>query len=254
LKAIEADDQVAIGHALLGFARLYTGDFDGACASFDEALRLNPSEPYAIHGDSDCLLFEGRMDESVARARELLTIGPFSAMHSLPLPGHLYMTRRVDEAISAATAMQARVPQFSMHWMLARFFWQQGRFDEALDQDRLEFERRGDTALLAALEEGLDAGGPPGAMRAIAEALVARGREIYVDPSDIGEFFARAGLVDEALYWLERAVEDGSYEMTYMAFWPHWDVLRDDPRYQDLLTRVYGDKAEAIRRAADSSR
>ena len=252
LQAIEADDQVAMGHSALGHARWYTWDFDGACESFGEALRLNPSEPYAIHGDSDCLLFEGRFDESVARARELLTISPFSAMHSVPLPGHLYMARRFDEAIDAATAMQARVPQFSAHWMLARFFWQQGRFDEALEEERLELERRGDTVLLAALEEGLDAGGPNGAMRAMAEALIARTNETYVDPSDIGELFARAGLVDEALRWLEKAVENGSYEETFAAFWPHWDVLRDDPRFQDLLVRVYGQRAREIRRVTSA--
>ena len=254
LQAIEANDQVAIGHSVLGGARWYTWDFDGACKSFEEALRLNPSEPFAIHGDSDCLLFEGRFDESVARARELLTISPFSAMHSLPLPGHLYMARRFDEAIAAATAMQARVPQYSVHWLLARYFWQQGRFDEALEEERLELERRGDIALLAALEDGLDAGGPTGAMRAMAEVLVARTSATYLDPSDIAELYARAGLVDEALLWLGNAVENGSYEESFAAFWPHWDVLRDDPRYEDLLERVYGEKAQEITRAATSIR
>ena len=254
LQAIEANDQVAIGHSVLGGARWYSWDFDNACKSFEEALRLNPSEPYAIHGDSDCLLLEGRFDESVARARELLTISPFSAMHSLPLPGHLYMARRFDEAIAAATAMQARVPQYSVHWLLARYFWQQGRFDEALEEERLELEWRGDIVLLAALEDGLDAGGPTGAMRAMAEALVARTSATYLDPGDIAELYARAGLVDEALLWLEKAVENGSYEESFAAFWPHWDVLRDDPRYEDLLERVYGEKAQEIARAASSIR
>jgi TolB-like protein/DNA-binding winged helix-turn-helix (wHTH) protein/tetratricopeptide (TPR) repeat protein len=240
LQAIEADPQVALGHAGLGMALFYTWDFDNACEPFEEALRLNPSEPYAIHGDSDCLLLEGRFDESVARARELLTVSPFSAMHGLPLPGHLYMARRLDEAITAAKAMQARVPQYSVHWMLARFFWQQGRFDEALEEQRLEFERSGDTVLLAALEEGLDTGGPAGAMRATAEALIARSNETYVDPGDIAELYVRAGLVDEALLWLDKAVTNSSYEETWIAFWPHWDILRDDPRFEDLLIRVYG--------------
>ena len=217
-------------------------------------MRLNPSEPYAIHGESDCLLFEGRFDESAARTRDLLTISPFSAMHSVPLPSHLYMARRFDEAIAAATALQARVPQYSAHWMLARNYWRQGRFDKALEEERLELERRGDTVLLAALEGGLDAGGPTGAMRAMAETLVARADETYVDPSDIGEIFARAGMVDEALYWLDRAVEDGSYELTYFAFWPHWDVLRDDPRYEELLERVYGRRAGEIQRVASAQR
>lgn len=254
LQAIEADPQVALGHSGLGLALFYSWDFDNACESFEEALRLNPSEPYAIHGDSDCLLLEGRFDESVARARELLMISPFSAMHGLPLPGHLYMARRFDEAITAAAAMQARVPQYSVHWMLARFFWQQGRFDEAMEEYRLEFEHGDDTVLLAALEEGLDAGGPSGAMRAIAEALIARANETYVDPGDIAELYVRAGLVDEALLWLDKAVTNSSFEETWIAFWPHWDILRDDPRYQDLVERVYGNRAQEIRRFAELGR
>ncbi|MEJ2515913.1 MAG: winged helix-turn-helix domain-containing protein [Gammaproteobacteria bacterium] len=251
LKAIDADPQVALGHSGLGFARLYSGDFDGACESFEEALRINPSEPYAIHGDADCLLFEGRMDDSVARARELLTISPFSAMHSVPLPSHLYMARRFDEAITAIKAMQARIPRYSAHWMLARVFWQQGRFEEALEEERLELERRGDTVLQEALEEGAATAGPTGAMRAVADALVARSGATYVDPVDIGELFARAGMIDESLHWLDEAAEVGSYEMTYMAFWPHLDVVRDDPRYEDLLEGVYGDRAPAIRRLSE---
>ncbi|MDH3267025.1 MAG: tetratricopeptide repeat protein, partial [Gammaproteobacteria bacterium] len=249
--AIEADNKVAIGHSGLGFARIYTGDFDGGCESIAEALRLNPSEPYAIHGDADCLLFDGRMDESVNRLRELMTISPFTAMHNMPLPSHLYMARRFDEAISAATAMQARTPQFSMHWLIAKFYWEQGRFDKALEEERLEFERRGDTILLAALEEGLEAGGPTGAMRAIAEAMVDRASEIYVDPFDIAEMFARAGMVAEGIHWLEKAADHGSYELTYVAYWPHLDVLRDHPRYRDLLVRVYGQKAQEIGRLED---
>ena len=253
LQAIEVNPRVAIGHSSLGFARMYLGDLERGCESIAEALRLNPSEPYAIHGDADCLLFDGRMDESVNRLRELVTISPFTAMHNMPLPSHLYMARRFDEAISAATAMQERIPQFSMHWLIARFYWEQGRFDKALQEERLEFEWRGDTVLLVALEEGLEAGGPPGAMQAIAEALVARASESYVDPFDIGETFARAGMADEALYWLDKAVEHGSYELTYVAYWPHLDIVRDDPRYADLLQRVYGRRAQEIGRRADPS-
>ena len=246
LNAIEADDQVAIGHSALGWLRWYTWVFDGACESFEEALRLNPSAPYAIHGVADCLLFDGRMDESVARLRDVLTVSPFSAAHNLPLPSHLYMARRFDEAIDASKAMQLRTPQLSMHFFLALVYWQQGRFDKALEEERLEFERRGDTVVLAALEEGFAEAGPTGAMRAKARAQAARAKESYVDPYDVGETFARAGMVDEALRWLALAVEHGSYKMTYIAYWPHFDVVRDDPRYQDLLERVYGERPPKI--------
>ena len=247
LKAIEADEQFFGGFSALGWVRLWTGDIDGACELFEEALRLNPSGPAAIHGKADCLMFDGRMDESVDRLRELVTISPFTLIHNIPLTAHLFMARRFDEAIIAATAMQARLPQFSMHWFFAKVYWQQGLFDKALEEERLELEQHGDTELLAALEEGLDIAGPTGAMRAMAEVLAARASESYVEPFDVGETFARAGSVDEALYWLGRAVENGSYEIAYIGFWPHLDVLRNDDRYDDLVDRVYGQRAQDIR-------
>jgi len=254
LKAIEADDQVAIGHSALGWASMWKGDFEGACESFAEALRLDPSAPYAMHGDADCLMLHGRLDESVARIREILLVSPFHAMHNLPLCSHSFMTRRFDEAISAAKDVQARNRQLSMHWFLALVYWQQGRFDEALEEERLELKQRGDIVLLEALEEGFDAAGPTGAMRSMAEALVDRAHESYVSPFFIGETFARAGMVDEALHWLDQAVGHGSYNMTYLAFWPPFDLLRDDLRYRDLVERVYGPRAQEISRAAISSR
>ena len=54
----------------------------------------------------------------------------------------------------------------------------------------------------------------------LAEALAARSEVIYVDPFEIGKTFARAGMVDEALHWLDKAADNGSYEITYIAFWP----------------------------------
>ena len=248
LRAIEANPRVSIGHAGLGWARFYTGDFDGGCASFAEALRLNPSGPFAIHGEADCLLFAGRFDESAAKCRELLAISPFSAIHELPLVSHLYMARRFDEAVIAVRALHARIPQYSIHWILAWVYWEQGRFDEALAEERLQLEWRGDAALLAALERGLETAGPAGALRAMAEALVARSNDIFVDPFDIASLFARAGEVDEALHWLGTAIEVGSYKVTYVAFWPHLDPVRGAAGYRDLVDRVYGPKAQDILR------
>jgi TolB-like protein/DNA-binding winged helix-turn-helix (wHTH) protein/tetratricopeptide (TPR) repeat protein len=240
LRAIEVDSESYIGHSSIGWVRLWTGDLNRGCESLKEAMRLNPSDPYVIHGDADCLMFAGHMDESIARMRELVTISPFSVIQNGALAYHLFLARRYEESIAAVKAARERVPGFLMHYTLARVYWVQGDFDKALEAERLELEWRGDTVLLAALEEGLDAAGPTGAMRAMAEALVARSNGSYVDPFEIGKTFARAGMVDEALHWLNRALEYGSYEITHLAFRPDFDVLRDDPRYEDLLDRVYG--------------
>jgi len=240
LRAIEVDSESYIGHSSIGWVRLWTGDLNRGCESLKEALRLNPSDPYVIHGDADCLMFAGHMDESIARMRELVTISPFSVIHRGALVYHLFLARRYEESIAAVKVAREEVPGFLLHYTLARVYWVQGDFDKALESERLELEWRGDTVLLAALEDGFDAAGPTGAMREIAEALVARSNDSYVDPFEIGKTFARAGMVDEALHWLNRAVEYGSYEITHLAFRPDLDVLRDDPRFEDLLERVYG--------------
>ena len=240
LRAIEVDSESYIGHSSIGWVRLWTGDLNRGCESLKEALRLNPSDPYVIHGNADCLMFSGHMDESIARMREVVAISPFSVIHNGTLAYHLFLARRYEESIAAVEAARERVPGFVMHYTLARVYWVQGDFDKALEAERLELEWRGDAVLLAALEEGLDTAGPVGAMRAMAEALVDRSNESYVDPFEIGKTFARAGMVDEALRWLNRAVEYGSYEITHLAFRPDFDVLREDPRYWDLVERVYG--------------
>jgi TolB-like protein len=240
LRAIEVDRESYVGHFSIGLVRLWTGDLNRGCESFKEALRLNPSDPYVIHGDADCLMFAGHMDESIARMREVVTISPFSAINRGALVYHLFLARRYEESIAAVKLAREEVPGFLAHYTLARVYWVQGDYDRALEAERLELEWRGDRVLLAALEEGFDAAGPTGAMRAIAEALVARSNESYVDPFRIAKTFAWAGMVDEALHWLNRAVEYGSHEIMYLAFRPDFDVLRDDPRFEDLLEHVYG--------------
>jgi hypothetical protein len=91
-------------------------------------------------------------------------------------------------------------------------------------------------------------------LRAVAEGLADRSDESYVDPFRVAETFARAGLADEALDWLEKAVDYGSYEITYMALEPEFDPLHDDPRFYGLLERVFGSAAQDIGRLANSNR
>ena len=171
-----------------------------------------------------------------------MLVSPYSSIPARALGYHLFLARRYDEAIEAVASMRARNDELLLHYLLAWIYWDQGEFDRAIAEERLELERRGDRVLLEALDEGLAAGGPHAALRAVAEALVARSRERYVDPFEIGKTFARAGMVDEALHWLNEAIDYGSYEIIFLALRPDFDVLREDPRFETLLERVYGEQ------------
>jgi len=236
--AVRVGNRSSIGFSALGWIHLWNHDLPGACMAIREALCINPSEPFAIHGDADCLLYEGHMEESVERVRELALIAPFSFIHQLPLSYHLFLARRYDEALAFTLSIQERFPNLPVHKNLSLIYWQQGRYDKALQEDRRKYELYGDTELLALFDENEAATTPQELMRAIAEALVKRTAESYVDALDIGEAFARAGAVDEAIYWLTQAVEQKSFGVVHLPFRPDFDSLRGDPRYTGLLHKL----------------
>jgi TolB-like protein/tetratricopeptide (TPR) repeat protein len=238
LKAIEADDHNAMGYSSLGWADLLTLNYKSGCDSIRKALRLNPSEPYAVHGHADCLILAGRMDEGIAELRKLRMLGPFAMFNNIPLCYHLFHSRRYDEAVAAMQEVQERFPGFSMHMQLSWVYWTQGRFEEAIDEERRELAWRKDAGAQAALEAGYSADGPTGALKSLADFLVVRSSETLVDAFRIGEAYARAGSVDEAFHWLNVAVDQGSFEVIWIGFRPDFDYLRSDPRYAQLMQRI----------------
>ena len=58
----------------------------------------------------------------------------------------------------------------------------------------------------------------------------------------IGWYYSSIGEVDSALYWLDKAVDNRSPEMSWLKVNPGFNILKDDDRYWDLYERT-GHKA-----------
>ena len=237
LKALELDDQISAGHAALGWVRLFSGDWPGAGQSFEEALRLNPNHAMTIHGYADYLMLSGRLEESLVQVRRAQAIDPFTPTSNLPVPVHLYMMRRYDEAIAEAQELLKTDPNYPVGWLLTLIYWQNGMFQEALAEYRKTLTRMNDTGLLEALENGNSESGPRGAMRAMADEMAVRSKMGHVDPFKVSSTYAQAGEVDQAIEWLEKAVERSSPELIYVGLRPDFDLLRSDPRYEMLMQK-----------------
>src|SRR5262249_31310351 len=78
--------------------------------------------------------------------------------------------------------------------------------------------------------------------RADALATVAELQKIaterYVPPSYIATILILLGDKDGAFEWLDRAVEDRSYEMIYINLDPLFHPVRDDPRLPALVRKL----------------
>jgi hypothetical protein len=67
---------------------------------------------------------------------------------------------------------------------------------------------------------------------------VSRSADEYSDPDRVWPVYATLGEIDQAIVWMERAIEDQSSAARYIGVNPLADPLRDDPRYRALLDRI----------------
>ena len=113
-----------------------------------------------------------------------------------------------------------------------------GMHEEELAERREILVLKGDLEAVEALDRGYAEGGYSRAMRLVSETLAARSQRAYVPSWEIATWYALAGENDLALDWLEKAYDDRGGQMGFINVDPDWDVLRDDPRFQELLRRM----------------
>ena len=88
-----------------------------------------------------------------------------------------------------------------------------------------------------AMAQGYEEDGYSGAMTSAAEIMAAFSKQTYVSPYFIAQMYAFAGDKENSMEWLERAYEMRDPIMPYVSC-PYFDLLDDDPHYQDLLRRM----------------
>jgi tetratricopeptide (TPR) repeat protein len=74
--------------------------------------------------------------------------------------------------------------------------------------------------------------------RQVLEQLRATAQQQYVPALAFAVVHVGLDETDQAFAWLEKAYEERSNRLAYLAFEPTWDTLRSDPRFDDLLRRI----------------
>ena len=118
-------------------------------------------------------------------------------------------------------------------------YHQKKMYDKALQTWKKYFEIRHDQEALEALKKGDQEGGYSLALQRVAELLIERSATRYITPWQIATLYTRAGLKEEALVWLEKAFDEHDPNMPYLSVDPIFDNIRDEQRFQDLLSRMH---------------
>ena len=245
MKALELDDSLAEAHAALARAQYYFGwDWPSAEREFKRAVELNPNSAISHHGYSELLLARARFDESIAEGMRALEIDPLSPQIVADLAYTYLVMRRYDEAIAQHRKALDLDPNAA--WIrhdMAHAYTLKGAYAQAIaEDDKIPVQAKVVAAENKLIASGIGwiyavSGRRADALK-IAEQFKDLASHAYVDFYQVAEIYAALDDKDQAFRLLEKAYEEHSSNMPFLAVDPFWDGIRSDPRYADLLRRM----------------
>jgi serine/threonine protein kinase/Tfp pilus assembly protein PilF len=243
MRAVEIDDALPEGHALLG-TMLGIADYDWHAArlAFQRALELDATSPYVLFRYANFYLWpQGQAAEATALIERTLSADPLWVLAHWVLAYYIYARRQYNRAVSHLLALIEMEPMFYLaHCVLGLAYAQQGRRHEAVGSLEKACELcPGSPFTLGMLAYGLGKLGKSEQARNLIEQLLAEERHSYVPAKSL--MFAWAGLNDSnaVLTWAEKSLDDRD-PMTIMNLVqePILDFVRSDSRYPALLRKI----------------
>ncbi|HTO85907.1 MAG TPA: protein kinase [Thermoanaerobaculia bacterium] len=241
LRAAELDPTLGEPYASLAWSSfVFDRDWTTAENQFQRALQLNTNYPIAHENYAMFLTRMGRFEEATREITRAQELDPVSLGVNTMMGIALSLARRDDEAIGWFRRVLDMDPNFvRAHFGLGLALVHKKRYDEAIAELRKAVELSGDGAgQLAALGYAYAAASRRAEALQIVEKLKERSREQYVPPAMVAGVLSSLGEKDQALAWLEKALDERDPWLTSLKVEPMYDALRSDPRFVDLLHRV----------------
>jgi len=237
-KALELDKTLAVAHLTLAEIKRDGWDWAAAEQEYKRAVELNPNLAEAREGYALYLSVLGQHEQAIAEMRRARELDPLRLLTNISLGATFYNARRFDEAAAAlnkALELDRNAP--ITHAWLGIVNAGNGSYSEAVAayQQAINF---GDdtTATQCYFGYSLAKTGK----RAEAAAILNRLQKTndFVSPATLAILYAGLGEREPALDALERAFAARDPQLQYLNVEPHYDSLRADSRFQNLVRRV----------------
>jgi eukaryotic-like serine/threonine-protein kinase len=238
LKAIALDEKDADAHCYLSEAkRVLDWDLAGADAELKRALELDPNSAPAHFFSGMHPLFRGEVKDGLQLILEAEKLDPVSSITSYVATAAYLANDRIDDAvIEGQRTLQLDPNYFYLDSTLAAAYREKGDFDEAIAlytkaQETTHLPSSGLAITYARMDQQSEA-------RTILAQLVQAREKRYVSAPLIAAVSTALGDKEEAFRWLERAYEEHSGVLQWIAFLPEFRALHSDARFPHLLGRI----------------
>ncbi len=241
-KALAIDDNLAEAHSYSAEIKfIFEWDFAGAEREHKRAIALNPNSS-AAHRMYALLLGQplGRFDEAIAEIKTAIDLEPASVLNHKIYGQTLYFARRYDEAIAQLKRTVEMDAEFStVHKFLINSYRAKGDETQAFEwflRQRTQFGDKPDE-----IQSWKTIYAKSG-WRGIFERQLEQAKEDEKKgkPNYMWLAFYSVELEqrEPAFAYLEKAFVKRQWAMTTLKVEPHFDPLRSDPRFDDLVKRV----------------
>ena len=240
-KALELDPELAQARNLRAEVK-YQFDFDWIEAEkeFKKAIELNPNVASIRLAYGWFLMSAGRFEEATKEMAKAQELDPHSAVINRARGKLLYFSHRFDEAIEHLKRIVEAEPRNPInHRVLAEAYEENGMYAEAIGEIGQAGRANGadEGKITADLELFKNSG-----WQAYLEKRLERDlddlKHEYVSPMIIAGEFLKVGKKDEALTWLDKAVETRASGIPNLKVDPIFVSLHSDPRFVKLLARM----------------
>jgi adenylate cyclase len=236
-KALALDPDLAEAHLSLGQALVGAFHWRDGENEIKRALELNPNLALAYDADAWVLAITGRFDAAIAQAKKTSQLDPLN-------PGsfgfYLYLARRYDEAMAELRRdLELVGDNASGHSVLGWCLIAKGDAAGAI----AEQEKAKALDDLPIYDGCLGYSYGILGDRAKAEQVLTHLNELakqrYVSPQALITVYIGLGEKSTALDWLEKSYEDQDIACWYLKVDPVYDSVRNEPRFQALITKIF---------------
>ena len=236
-KALELDEGLDAAHLALAEIKAQRWDWVGAEQELKRALEINPNYGRAHSVYSGLLARLGRHELAIAEIKRARELDPLALLTNANVGFRLYFARQYEQAVEHLKKTIEMDQNFAYgHALLGYTYNAMGRYNEAIIEFEITARSLGTTSDECFLGFALAKAG----RRKDAEAILNRleTTKEYVSPAELAVLYAGLGDKEQALSALERGYAAHDLQMGFIGADPHYDSLRSEPRFQELIRKV----------------
>ena len=237
-KALEVDETLAEAHSVLAVINRFEWDWAGTEKELRRAIELNPNLASAHSNYAIYLSNMERHTEALAEIKRAQTIDPLYIGFQIAEGGILWSARRYDDAIHLLQNIVRTNPDSGgAHEYLAYTYSSKGMYAQAIAEFEafaaIEGDSMADKGYLGFAYAKL---GKRAEALKILEKIKTTGE--YVSQAEVAILYAGLDDKEKAFDALEKAFAARDLQLQFLKADSHFDSLRSDARFQNLLRRV----------------